>query len=82
MTITIYSTTTCSFCHPLTDWLEKKGVAYTKKMTDEDDTAMDEFLSVNDGVLAVPFTVIEADDGIVTKISGFDQAKFTKTLSL
>ncbi len=82
MTITIYSTTTCSFCNALTDWLDKKGIAYTKKMTDEDDTAMDEFLSVNDGILAVPFTIIETDDGQMTKISGFDQAKFTETLDL
>ncbi len=56
MTITIYSTTTCSFCNALTDWLNTKGIAYTKKVTDEDDTAMEEFLSVNDGFDQVKFT--------------------------
>lgn len=82
MTITIYSTTTCSFCNALTDWLDKKGIAYTKKMTDEDDEAMEEFLSVNDGILAVPFTVIKADNGTMTKISGFDKARLAQTLNL
>lgn len=82
MNITIYSTTTCSFCHALTAWLDKQNIAYTKKVTDEDDAAMAEFMSVNDGNFGVPFTVIQDDNGNETKILGFDQGKFKQTLGL
>ncbi len=82
MEITIYSTTTCSFCHALCSWLDKQNITYAYKLTDEDDAAMAEFLSVNDGLLSVPFTTIKDSQGKVTKISGFDQAKFKEALSL
>jgi glutaredoxin len=82
MTITIYSTTICAACHTLTQWLDKIGQPYIKKITDEDPEAMAEFMSVNDGMIGVPFSVIKADDGSETKISGFDQGKFKKALGL
>lgn len=82
MNITIYSTTTCATCYLVTSWLEKQQVPYTKKNTDEDDAAMTEFLSVNDGQLGVPFTVITADDGSQSKILGFDQSRFKQALGL
>jgi glutaredoxin len=80
-TITIYSTASCAACHELTKWLEKNNIEYTKKITDEDPAAMDEFMQVNDGMIGVPFTVVE-DGGEETKISGFDRAKFTTVLGL
>ena len=79
-TVTVYSTTTCATCHLVTGWLEKQGVNYTKKNTDEDPTAMIEFMGVNDGMIGVPFTVISADDGTQSKIMGFDQGKFKQAL--
>ena len=82
MDITIYSTTTCSYCHALRAWLDKQSIPYVYKLTDEDDVAMAEFMSLNDGFLGVPFTVIRAKDGILTKITGFDQPKFKQALSL
>jgi len=82
MDITIYSTTTCGFCHALKGWLDNQGIKYANKVTDTDAKAMTEFMSVNDGMLGVPFTVIKSESGKVTKIVGFDQAKFKKTLSL
>jgi glutaredoxin len=80
MNITIYSTTTCSFCHALKGWLDGQKISYVSKITDADPEAMIEFMSVNDGMIMVPFTVIESDSGEITKISGFDQAKFKETL--
>ncbi len=82
MEITIYSTTTCSYCHALRAWLEKQSIPYIYKLTDEDDTAMNEFMSLNEGMLSVPFTVIKAEDGTVSKITGFDQKKFKEALSI
>lgn len=82
MNITIFSTTSCSTCHILTEWLDKQGVPYTKKVTDEDPAAMMEFMSVNDGLIGVPFTVIEGDDGQQTKFSGYDVAKLKNVLNI
>ena len=80
--ITIYSTSTCSACETLTQWLDKIGQTYTKKITDTDDAIMMEFMSVNDGMVGVPFTVITSDDGTETKISGYDQKKFKEALKI
>ncbi len=82
MSITIYSTTTCSFCHALKVWLDSQDIKYTNKVTDEDPTAMAEFMQVNDGFIGVPFTVITDDSGNETKIVGFDQPKFKQVLGL
>lgn len=82
MDITIYSTTTCSFCHVLTKWLDSQNIGYTKKNTDEDEDALVEFMSVNDGQLSVPFTVVQDARGNRTKIPGFDKPKFQEVLGL
>ena len=80
MQITIYSTSICAGCQALTNWLYKLGHSYTKKVTDEDPAIMAEFMTVNDGMIGVPFTVITDDAGMETKISGFDQRKFKEVL--
>ncbi len=80
MNITIYSTTTCSYCHALKAWLDNQKIAYEYKLTDEDDDAMAEFMQVNDGMLSVPLTIIKKDDGSVSKILGFDQPKLKQAL--
>lgn len=82
MKITIYSTSVCAACHTLTTWLDKQGMKYQKKVTDEDPAVMMEFMNVNDGMIGVPFTVIKDDTGKETKISGFDQGKFKTALGL
>lgn len=82
MKVTIYSTTTCSFCHALKQWLDSKQIDYINKVTDTDEAAMVEFMGVNDGMLGVPFTVIESDSGEITKIVGFDKQKLESALSL
>lgn len=42
---------------------------------------MAEFMEVNDGMIVVPFTIVKDDEGIETKISGFDQRKFKDVIS-
>ncbi len=81
MNITIYSTTTCSYCHILKAWLDKQDIAYDYKLTDEDDAAMAEFMQVNDGMFGVPLTVIKKDDGSIAKVLGFDRDKLTQALA-
>ncbi len=82
MDITIYSTTTCSFCHALMSMLDSKKIEYTKVVIDEDPAGMNEFMKVNDGSIGVPFTVLKDSEGKVTKISGYDQGKFKEVLGL
>lgn len=82
MTITIYSTSICAACETLTNWLDKNNIAYKKKVTDLDPQIMSEFMSVNEGLIGVPFTVIDNEKGTITKISGFDQKRFKQTLNL
>ena len=82
MTITMYSTSICATCKSLGDWLHKNNFDYTKKITDTDDAVMAEFMSANDGMIGVPFTVITNDNGQQTKISGFDQKAFKSALNM
>lgn len=82
MHITIFSTTSCATCHLVTNWLDKHAITYEKKNTDEDLGAMAEFMTVNDGIIGVPFSVITNDAGETTKILGFDQSRFKQALGL
>ena len=82
MNVTIFSTSTCAACHVLTAWLDKEGIAYEKKITDENPAAMAEFMLTNDGMIGVPFSVITDDAGKETKISGYNQPKFKQALGL
>ena len=77
----MYSTTSCVTCKGLGDWLNQNGYEYTKKMADADEAVMAEFMSLNDGMIGVPFTVID-DDGMITKISGYDRKAFKTALSI
>ena len=79
MEVTIYSTKMCATCNTLTKWLDDKSITYTKKVVDEDPDAMTEFMSVNDGAVGVPFTLIK-DEEQTHKISGFEKAKFESIL--
>lgn len=82
MQVTIYSTTICAACHTLEQLLDKIDQPYEKRIVDADSQAMAEFMGVNDGMIGVPFSVIRNDEGIVTKVSGFDQKKFKQALRL
>ena len=63
-------------------WLDKENVPYVKKVTDEDEGAMAEFMNVHDGAFGVPFTVITYESGYKTKIIGFHKPKFKEVLGL
>lgn len=82
MEIIIYATSTCTACSELTKWLQKQNVSYTKRITDEDPTAMADFMAVNDGMIGVPFTVIKNAQGEVHKIAGLQFSDFKKILAL
>jgi glutaredoxin len=81
MKTVIYSTSSCAACHTLTNWLDSKNVSYEKRVIDENSNDMEEFMSLNDGMIGVPFSVIYNDDGkIQSKITGFEPKKFSEVL--
>lgn len=80
MTITLFSTTTCPFCKMLKDYLDQKGVSYTEKLVDQDETARQEMARESGGFLGVPFTLIVKDDGEKEAIIGFDKGKLEAAL--
>jgi len=82
MKITVYSTTTCPYCKALKDYLDEKRVGYEEKLIDQDDAAKKEMLSVSDGFLGVPFTVVEKDGGGRETIIGFDKNKIEAILEI
>lgn len=80
MKITIYSTKTCAYCQMLKRWLDERSIAYTNFNVDEDSAAASEMVKLS-GQMGVPFSTIEQADGKVTKILGFDVAKFEAVLA-
>ena len=82
MRVTIYSTTTCNFCGALRAWLDERNVSYDYKVIDTDPAVMKEYVEVSDGVIGVPFTVIEDNTGKISKILGFDKPKLQTALGL
>ncbi len=65
----------------LMDYLDEKGVTYTKKLVDQDEAARDEMTQTSGGFLGVPYTVIEKD-GTKETIIGFDKGKVNQVLGL
>ncbi len=58
-TVTIYSTSSCAFCHTEKQWLDKLGVAYIDKNIEEDEAAKTELLEkINGNFQGVPVTFI------------------------
>ena len=80
--ITMYSSTTCTTCVGLGNWLNQNGFEYSKKLVDDSAETMNEFLSVSDNFIGVPFTVITYDDSHQTKIPGYDRKAFKAALDL
>ncbi len=74
--VIIYSTTWCAFCKTEEQYLQKLGVAYTKKDVEQDKDAYEELMKKNGGNFqGVPVTDI---DGEI--ILGFDRPKIDSVL--
>lgn len=82
MQITVYSTTTCPYCKMLKDYLTERGVVFSNKFVDQDDSAREEMMGLSGGFLGVPFTQIVKDDGSKEIILGFDKNKISQILGI
>jgi len=76
MTVTVYSTPTCPWCHKVKDFLKENNIEFNDVNVAEDEKAKDDMIEKS-GQMGVP--VIEIDD---TVIVGFDQEKIKKELKI
>lgn len=74
--VTVYSTTTCPWCHKAKDFLRQNKIAFEDKNVSEDDAARDEMMEKS-GQMGVP--VIDIDGTIII---GFDVDAVKKSLKL
>lgn len=79
--ITIYTTQTCAFCKMLKDYLDQHGFKYELKYADSDQAIAEELYEKSQN-LAVPFTVIEKDDGEEVSVLGFDKPRIDSALGI
>ena len=79
--LTIYSTSTCPYCHMEKEYLKSKNIDFVDKVVDTDTEALAEMMQLS-GQLAVPFTVIKKEVGREEKILGFDKPRLDKILGL
>lgn len=66
----------------LKDYLTEKGVAFSNKFVDQDDSAREEMTGLSGGFLGVPFTQIVKDDGSAEIVLGFDKNKINAILGI
>jgi glutaredoxin len=66
----------------LKDFLREKGLSFTEKLVDLDETAKTEMAASSGGFLGVPFVVIVKDDGTKDTVVGFDKGKLNTVLGI
>lgn len=76
MSVTVYSTPTCPFCHKAKDYLQEKGIAFDDVNVAEDDARAEEMIEKS-GQMGVPVLDING-----TIIVGFDVPKIDAALHL
>jgi hypothetical protein len=66
----------------LKDYLTQKGIAFSEKLTDQDQKIQEEMVALSDGFLGVPFTVVQKPDGSTEKIVGFNKTKIDALIGI
>ncbi len=79
--ITVYSTTTCPYCHMLKGYLKEKGVTFEDIVLDYNPDKSAESMHICKS-MSVPCTHIVKDDGSEVAISGFNKDALNKELGL
>ncbi|HVE81064.1 MAG TPA: glutaredoxin family protein [Candidatus Dormibacteraeota bacterium] len=79
--VKIYTTATCKFCGAEKEFLAEHNIAFEEVAVDTDQKAAEEMVKAS-GQLAVPFTVIQKNDGSEEHILGFDQQRLSQALGI
>ena len=80
-TITIYTTTTCAYCHAEKEYLDSKGIKYEEVVVNHQPDGPAKLLDTC-GSMGVPCTHIKLDDGTEEQILGFDRVKIDRALGI
>ena len=78
--ITVFSTTTCAYCHMVKEWLKNKGLDYEEVILDKDPTRQQEVLQKS-GSLSVPVTIVEQDDGMEQVVIGYNPGQLASAVA-
>ena len=78
MTITVYTTATCGYCHALKGWLRQRNVDYIERRVDLNPIA-EQYMEQLSGQMGVPFTTVE-QDGETEMIVGFNPQRFEQII--
>lgn len=73
--VTVYTSTTCTFCKALKNFLNENNVPFEEKNIDQDREAMNYL--VEHGHRGVPVSVIDGEE-----VVGFDKERITELLGL
>lgn len=65
----------------LKDYLKGRGIVYSERFVDTDESAKMEMSQFSGGFLGVPFTIINFDDGKRETVIGFDQGKIDSLIN-
>ena len=76
MTVKMYTTPTCHYCHALKEFFKEKKVEFTEIDVTKDEALVQELVDKS-GQMGVP--VVDIDGKIVI---GFDQEKISKLLKI
>lgn len=79
--VTVYTTSTCPYCHAEKAYLKEKGIEFTDIVLDEQPEEQQASIDTC-GSQAVPCTHIVKDDGSGVRIVGFDKPKIDAALGL
>lgn len=79
--VTIYTTTTCHFCHLAKNYFQENGVTYTEKNVESDPVAQREMIE-NTGQFAVPVIAISEEGQEPSYIIGFDRESIAAHLGI
>lgn len=73
--VTVYTSTTCTFCKATKNFLNENNVEYTERNIDKDKEAMNYL--IEHGHRGVPVSVIDGQE-----VVGFDRERLTELLGL
>lgn len=79
MSVTIFSTSTCSWCAQLKKFLQIKNIPYSEINLDENPEKLSEVRKLTDA-LSVPITLVEKD-GKQQVIRGYNPAKLMSAIA-
>lgn len=81
MKVAVYSTKTCPYCIKVKRWLSDRAIAYDDIYVDVDPLAMKRMIEIS-GQMSVPYTTVEANDGTMQGVIGYDEARLKNILDI